>query len=181
MRFLIKKNSLLRRAAVFFMAVALTAGAVWAAVHGADRYEIPAGHAKFMGAILAIGNFAVLAVSAWLGWRWKSRLILALEAVQAAMLCWVYLQSGSETAGIFALDHLSLVLVLLLDGVGPLTLLAALHHMETEGRRRFQSRFFIAASILLAATNGLFLSGNLLWMMFFLATCHVGRFFSACS
>ena len=50
--FLIKKNSLLRRAAVFFMAVALTAGAVRAAVHGADRYEIPAGHAKVMGAIL---------------------------------------------------------------------------------------------------------------------------------
>ena len=31
--FLFKTNSLLRRAAVFFMAFALTAGAVWAAVH----------------------------------------------------------------------------------------------------------------------------------------------------
>ena len=175
--FLIKANSLLRRAAVFFMAVALTAGALWAAFHGAAVYEISSGQTKIMGTIFMIGNFAVLFVTTWLGWCWKNRLIVVLTAIQAAMLGWIYFQPGSDTAGIFVLDHLSLLLILLLDGVGPLIILAALHQMENEGRRRFQSRFFIAAAFLLAAMNGLLLAGNLLWMLFFWQLGMLGAFF----
>ena len=122
---LINTNSLLRRAAVFFMAAALPACAVWVIAHGAGVYTPEPGLAKFLWSTFMVGNFTVLFVTAWLGWRWKSYIIVAMAAIQAAMLCWIYFQPGNESGGVFSLDHLSMAFLLLADVVGPLTLLAA--------------------------------------------------------
>ena len=175
--FLFNANSLLHRAAVFFMTAVLPASAVWAAVHGAEVYVLAEGAAKTVGILVMLGNFAVLSVTAWLGWRWRSHLLVGLSVIQAAMLGWIHSLPGSGAGGLFALDHLSILLLFLVNGVGPLTLLVALNRLAIEGRRRFQPRFFASATLLIGAMNGLLLTGNLLWLLFFWQLSMVSAFF----
>lgn len=72
----------------------------------------------------------------------------------------------------FAVDHLSIVMVLIIGIIGSLIWFYALNYMERHEEhlhlaKSRQPRFFFYLVLLLAAMNGIVMSNNLLWLYFF--------------
>ena len=166
MIFLFFSNSLLRRAAVFFMAAVLAGGMVFLALSGGGSVRPSASLMHGLMFVFSAGSFVLLAITAWLGWRWQNFLLIGLVAAQSALLAWVCFVAGPDVLapGEFILDHLSMAMLFLFNCVGPLALLAVVRQ-GSEGCWPY--RCLAAATALISAMNGLVLAGNLLGMFFF--------------
>lgn len=163
---LLLPNSLYRRAAVAFMAAALIGITVMLALQGGGTYQPPAKLLQALRLLFFAGNLAILATTAWLGWRWKSFGLMGLAILQSAVLGWLCLtaEPGVLLPGAFFLDHLSLALLFLFNCAGPLALFAVVRQGREAG---IPARSLAAAVLLISAMNGLAMSGQLLWIFFF--------------
>ena len=170
---LLNRNRALQKAVVILMAaILLGSGALALSIRTAN-IPLPAGLAD-LGLPLAVGaNLAALAGLAYLSGAWKNRWIGGLQAVQAGMLIWLAVSGrGVSQSGLFVLDHLALLMLLLVNGTGALALLFALKYMERHEQRRGidskRSALFIAAAAFMSpAISGLLLADHLLWLLFF--------------
>lgn len=156
-------NSLLRRAAVFFMAAVLAGGAVILEIQGGGVFRPPMGMMTALNLFYCSGSFAVLAGIAWIGLRWKNPWIMVAVAGEAVLLGWLLSRTGLAALGQgeFLLDHLSLVFLLLFDGLAPVLLFA----QKIEGTGSASG--LGAASLSILAVNGLVVSGHLIGLLFF--------------
>ena len=172
MVFLRNKNSLFHQAAIFFMATMFFLCALWA-LQGKGIYQ-PAGQlSEGLNYLFAAGNAVVIIGLGYGSLRWKDWMQGILAMAQGILLGWVLWHAGSfGVPGSFVLDHLSGLMLLLVDGVGALILLFASRAMETHERRislkkSGQPLFIAMVSLLLGSMNGLILANQLLWMLFF--------------
>lgn len=164
--FLCFSNSLLRRAAVFFMAAVLGISAVFFAWLGGSSYRPSAHLLQILKYLFSAGSFALLGGVAWLGWRWKNIWLMGLVAVQAVLLGWICLIAEADALayGEFVADHLAMPLLLLVNIAGPLILLSLYERGSETGMPTY---CFAASALVISAMNGLVLAGQLLWLFFF--------------
>jgi len=169
---LLSRSGSMRKAAVFFMVGSFVVGAGWAAVLGHGECLAPAGVAA-LGLPLVLGaNLAVVAGVSYLSGAWKSRLNAGLLVTQAILYGWLGFHGGaaSQQTG-FLLDRLALLMLVLINGTGALTLVFSLKYLDIhDGRRNVIKKrgpqFLAAAGFMLAAMNGLVLANHLLWLLF---------------
>lgn len=167
------KNSLLHRAAVFFMTTVLLLSTGWALLQGTGVYQPANALEGVLGAFFAIGNASVIIGTIYWSWRLKDWLLGCLSLTQGGLFAWFLWQTGGVGGpGSFVLDHLSGLILLLVDGVGTIIILFAIQYMETHERRhslkKSRQPLFLALSfLLLGAMNGVVLTNHLLWMLFF--------------
>ncbi|MHC1762159.1 MAG: proton-conducting transporter membrane subunit [Negativicutes bacterium] len=171
--FLQNKNSLLHRGAVFFMTLVFIEGAFWALWLGNGFYQPTGQLSDGLNFFFVAGNAAVVVVLGYGSMRWKDWTQGGLAMAQGILLGWVLWQTGQGVAsGSFRLDHLSALMMVLVDGVGVSILLVAI---RTMGKGR-QPLFIAMVMLLLGSMNGLVLSNHLLWMFFFWQTTVLSAF-----
>ena len=171
--FLLNRNSLLHRAAAFFMSAVLLSSTGWAIRQGTGVYQ-PAGLlAGVLDKFFVVGIAGILLGAAYWSWRSKDRLLGSLTLAQGIIFGGVLWKvSAIKLHGSFVLDHLSALMLLLINGVGSMILLYAMRHMEMHERRRSlkhsrKPHFFAVFSTLLAAMNGFVLTNHLLGTLVF--------------
>ena len=171
--FLLNRNSLLQKVAVFFMAGSLILASGWAVLLRNGNFPMPGSFAALELPLGIAINLLALAGITYLGRLWQNRVSGILVACQAAMLAWLVFHAGSASQnGWFLLDHLAILLLLLINGVGSLTLIFAFRYTDTHERRRIDTisrkpLFLAAMALQIAAMNGLVLTDHLLWLLFF--------------
>jgi len=171
--FWMNKNSRLRRFAVFFVGGVFLLTAAWVLVLGQGTYRPSGTFSMLLGHFLPLGNGALLFGFGYVGWRWSDRWLIGLTLLQAALLGWILtLPGGQSGSGLFALDHLSGLLLFLADGAGAMLLMCAADPPEATKQRRpakgrNSSLIFVAALLLLGAIHGVVLANHLLWLLLF--------------
>lgn len=161
-----------RTALVFLATAALALASLAFFKTGAFDYTPPA--AEALGLLISVGDACLLAFFAWMGWKRKSLLIMALAVAQMVPLAWLEIAHREVFAvsPAFVVDWLAIVMVLLVSLIGSSVVVYALpymeeheHHLHLPSTR--QPRFFFFLLIFLGAMNGLVLSNNLAWLYFF--------------
>ena len=170
---LLNRNRSLQKAAVILMAIVLLGSGGLAFSVRTTSVSMPAGLADLGLSLSVVANLAVLGVLAYLSGAWKNRWIGGLQTIQAGMLIWLAVSGrGVSQSGLFVLDHLAVLVLLLVNATGALALLFALKYMERHEQRRGidnkRSALFIAAAAFMTpAMSGLLLADHLLWLLFF--------------
>ena len=179
---LLNRNRMLQQAVVFLFSLVLLASGGWALSVRTANFPWPSGLVG-LNAPLAVGaNLAVIALLAYWSQVWKKRPGGVLLATQSILLAWLgYHGRGVGNSGGAELDHLSLIMLLLVNVTGALLLPFALKYMERrEQLRRFakigNSRFLATAGLMISAMNGLLLADHLLWLLFFWQTLVLAGF-----
>ena len=171
--FLQNKNSLLHRGAAFCLTSVLIIGACWAFWLGSGSYQPTGPLSDVLNFFFVAGNAVVIVGLGYGSMRWKDGALGGLALAQGVLLGWVLWQTGQGAGpGSFRLDHLSSLMMVLVDGVGVSILLVA---VRTMGKSR-QPLFIAMAIMLLGSMNGLVLSNQLLWMFFFWQTTLLSAF-----
>jgi len=124
--------------------------------------------------LITLGDFVILFVVLFVGFKRKNQIILWLTAAQLVALFWFEfftLKEHVPTPAFFA-DDLSLVMVLVVSIVGSLIAVYGIGYMREHEEhlhlpKSRQPRFFFFIVLFLGAMNGLVLANNLLWMYFF--------------
>ena len=117
--FSLNKNSLLHRAAAFFMSAVLLSCTGWALRQGAGVYQPVGLLAVVIDKFFVVGIAGMLLGGAYWSWRSKDRLLGSLTLAQGSLFGWVLWKfSVHDSHGSFALDHLSGLMLLLINGVG---------------------------------------------------------------
>ena len=171
--FLLNKNSLLQRPAVFFMAAVLFVCSGWALVQGNGVYQPAESVSKILGGAFIVGNVAVLLGTAW--WsrqrkEWRQGCLTVLQASLFGCLLWRF--GSAAGSGYFVLDHWAGLMLLLVNGVGAVVWLVAAQSTQSHERRRSRKKqkqpiFYATFALLMAMMNGWILANQLLWMYFF--------------
>lgn len=161
--FLVMRNKKIRQIAGLFMVIALAASACWGIVNGGMAFRVsPEVQALFEKAFLAVNGTAA-AVLLFISWKVRSVLAGGLAILQALLLGWFVWAFGPlKAAEPFFADHLSLMLLVLINGAGAVIVLFALKQGVVG-----PTRYFGAMSLLLGAMNGLVLSNHLLSVLAF--------------
>ncbi len=171
--FLQKKRSRLQRGVVFCLTSVLIIGACWALGLGKGFYRPTGQLADMLNFFFVAGNVLVVVGLGYGSKRWKDWTLGGLALAQGLLLGWVIWQTGQvAVSGSFRLDHLSALMMVLVDGVGVSILLVVI---RTMGKSR-QPSFIAMAIVLLGSMNGLVLSNQLLWMFFFWQTTVLSAF-----
>lgn len=169
---LMNRNGTLQKAAVILLSVVPGGSVCCAVALRTVTLPMTTGSNDFGFAFILAANLIVLAGTAYWSGVWKNRLNAGLLVIQAAMFFWIgFYGRGTSLSGVFLLDHLSLVMLLLVNGTGACALIFSLKYMEGHERRRNidkkrSSLFFAAAGFMLAAMNGLLLTNHLLGLLF---------------
>lgn len=167
------KNNRWQKCAVFFVAGVLIIGAVWAVAQSRVAFQLPTGVDEWFGKFVVIANLAVFAGIAYVSQLWKNIWFAGIGLVQVFLLGWIGYQPGwTGGSGAFLLDHLAILMLLLINGVGAVTLVFSWKFMETH-EQRFDLKksrrplFFAITSLLLGVMNGLVLADHFLsWFLF---------------
>jgi ech hydrogenase subunit A len=161
--FLVLRNKMTRQIAVYFMTAALAASTCWGIVNGGFAYRPSAEIQALFEKMLLVVNGTTIAALFYVGWTRRSIITGTLAILQSALLGWFEWTIGPvKVTDLFVTDHLSLMMLLLINGAGALIVLFALKQGDTN-----QTKFFGAASLLLGAMNGLVVSNHLMWIFAF--------------
>ncbi|WP_285906601.1 NADH-quinone oxidoreductase subunit L [Pseudodesulfovibrio pelocollis] len=123
--------------------------------------------------LIAVLDFALLGVIFMYGVKHKSLLIQGFTLAQAALLAWFELiMVKSAEVPAFAVDQISLIMVLVVSIIGSLICIFAIPYMKEHEehlhlKKSRQPQFFFFMLLFLGAMNGLVLSNNILWLYFF--------------
>ena len=171
--FRVNGNSRLRRSAVFFVGGVFLLCAGWPVAIGAASYRPGGVISQLLYYLFVGGNVAAVLGIGYAAWRWRDRLLGVVGLVQTALLAWsLYVPGVNNVAGGFVLDHLSGLLLLLINSVGAMLLLFAAEGREQGGRRRAGGNRRLpqlwATVLLLGAMQGVVLSDRLFWVCLFL-------------
>ncbi len=124
--------------------------------------------------LIEVGDFALLLLFLYYGFRHRHRLIQLLSGLQILLLIFIQLYFPQSDLGypVFHCDRLSLLLILIISLIGPVIVWQALPYLENhekhlqikETRRH---RFFPVLILFLGAMNGVVLSNDLRFFYFF--------------
>lgn len=169
-----RSNMLKKRLIIVTGGVLVFASAVLA-LRGADSVPFGSALAQAMNLPVQVLDLALLCFIAYIGWRRRHHLILALAVVQllGLLVLDLYLHRELEAATpAFTIDSLAITLVLVVSVIGSLIAYYALGYMKAHEEhlhlaKTQQPRFFAIILIFLGAMNGLVLADNLSWVYFF--------------
>jgi ech hydrogenase subunit A len=130
--------------------------------------------APLYDSLVTLGDFVILFVVLFVGFKRKNQIIIWLTVAQILGLIWLdffMVQDHGATPAFFA-DDLSLVMVLIVSIVGSLIAVYGIGYMKEHEEhlhltKSKQPQFFFFIVLFLGAMNGLVLANNLLWMYFF--------------
>lgn len=124
--------------------------------------------------LVTLGDFVILLVVLFVGFKRKNQIIIWLSAAQILGLVWLdfFMVTDHGATPAFFADDLSLVMVLIISIVGSLIAVYGIGYMKEHEEhlhlaKSKQPRFFFFIVLFLGAMNGLVLANNLLWMYFF--------------
>lgn len=130
--------------------------------------------APLYNSLVTLGDFVILFVVLFVGFKRKNQIIIWLTLAQIVGLAWfefVFLKDHTPIPAFYA-DDLSLVMVLIISIVGSLIAVYGIGYMKEHEEHLHLSRskqpaFFFFIVLFLGAMNGLVLANNMLWMYFF--------------
>ncbi len=165
------QNETMRRTFVVAGVLGTALAAVGLALHGSFFVTVDAGH--WLGSVLTILDFALLAILLYVAVTLRHRLCLLLVLAQVAGL--LYLDFGlleGPLASSWHGDPLALMMVLVVSLVGGVICIYGLGYMREHEehlhlKKTRQPRFFFFLLLFLGAMNGLVLSDSLSWLFFF--------------
>lgn len=164
------RGDAVRRLVVSAMAAILILSAVAMLVNGPFTLMVPPG----LDGLVVAADFLLLGIILYYGYKWKSQIAVWLSLFQIAALAWLDfgLADHAQKAPAIMADHLSLVMLLIINIVGSFIAIYALGYMKTHEEelglaKSRQPRFFFFFILFFGAMNGLVLSNNLDWMYFF--------------
>ena len=124
--------------------------------------------------LIQVLDFLLLFAMLYYGFKLKSRLIQVLTGFQILFLAIFefFVVDHSQTLPTFAMDNLSLVMVLIISIVGSLICIYALPYMDEHEKHlklmhSRQPHFFLVLLAFLGAMNGLVLSNDITYFYFF--------------
>jgi len=166
-------DSRLRKCVVMGSSAILFGAALYAAGIGQATLEIDGLLAKTFEYGIMAADFGLLLVFLGIGYKMQSGWITGLALAQ--LIPMVAFEVGIGVAPVhkaFYMDQLSVMLVLLINIIGPLIAIFALkymdeheHHLHLDKSR--QHIFFAVIFLFLGAMNGLVLANNVMWVYFF--------------
>lgn len=161
----------LRNVVVIVTAVALGAISLALFAQGTTQYTPVS---SWWHTLVTLGDVALLVTFALFGWKRKHKTVLALVAMQAALLVYLegVLKAQTLVTPLFAVDWLTITMLLIVGIVGSVVVVYSLPYMEEHeqhhppGRSR-QPRFFLLLLLFLGAMNGLLMANSFYWLFFF--------------
>lgn len=174
--FLIFRNKSARDFLIIFASIVLIANsALFIYCFGEKFVDIQKAIPFNLNKIVTILDFVLIFLILFIGVRLRSWLISILAILQMAPLGYLeyrYEEILKKSQAIFHLDGLSIIMTLIVSIIGSLIAVYAIgymkhheEHLKLEKSR--QPKFFFIIFFFLGAMNGLVLSDNLLWMLFF--------------
>jgi ech hydrogenase subunit A len=132
---------------------------------GVTEVEIGAENLDWMGWLITVLDFALMAYFLYTGVRLKNAFVIIFSLLQLVPLA--VLEStilGEEVDPAFVIDYLAIVLTLVISIVGSIICIYAIKYMEHDNA---QPRFFFMMLLFLGAMNGAVFANNLMWLFFF--------------
>ncbi|WP_256861632.1 NADH-quinone oxidoreductase subunit L [Caldicellulosiruptor bescii] len=123
--------------------------------------------------LITFADYFLLAIIFLIGTKLKNKLISLLAILQFVLMFVFEFKVGKlDVENVFFVDHLSFIMLLLINIIGPLIAIFALSYMEEHEKhlhleKSRQNIFFAVIMLFLGAMNGLVISNNILWVYFF--------------
>ncbi|BCS81467.1 NADH-quinone oxidoreductase subunit 5 family protein [Anaerocellum diazotrophicum] len=170
---LLINNSNFRKAIVFLMSAVLISASILAISRGDKLLGISHSLNFALEYLITFADYFLLAIIFLIGTKLKNKLISLLAILQFVFMFVFEFKVGKlEVENIFFVDHLSFIMLLLINIIGPLIAIFALSYMEEHEKhlhleKSRQNIFFAIIMLFLGAMNGLVISNNILWVYFF--------------
>ncbi len=140
---------------------------------GAAFVEIHGTLAEVLDYVIFAADVAISLIALYFGFKFRSIVLAVLSIAQLIPLVLFHIQinfAGVEKA--FHIDHLSMIMLLLVNIIGPLIAVYALHYMQEHEHHQHltasrQHYFFATILLFLGAMNGLVMANNINWIHFF--------------
>ena len=131
------------------------------------QHRAPGGHLDLLStALLVLAEAGTCTATIWIGWRIRSAVVLGTSVFQGGLLATELLSQGLEHAS-FRVDSLSLILILIINLVGPCILFYALGYMDAHKHQQGEpheaasdGQFFFFLVAFLGLMNGLVLADD---------------------
>ncbi|ADQ07369.1 NADH/Ubiquinone/plastoquinone (complex I) [Caldicellulosiruptor hydrothermalis 108] len=166
-------NSNFRKAIVFLMSAVLISASIYSISQGDRLLRLSHSLNFALEYLITFADYFLLAIIFLIGTKLKNKLISLLAILQFVFMFVFEFKVGKlEVENIFFVDHLSFIMLLLINIIGPLIAIFALSYMEEHEKhlhleKSRQNIFFAIIMLFLGAMNGLVISNNILWVYFF--------------
>lgn len=167
------KNHSARKVAIFFVSFALFVLLGFALIKGDAAINYNHKINQFLEYFIMISDYILLGVIFYIGYKYKNNLIILFSLLQG-ILIFMFEKTNPhiEIENSIYIDHLTLIMLLLINIVGPLIAIFALNYMKEHEHHLHltntkQHIFFGVISLFLGAMNGIVLSNNIMWIYFF--------------
>ncbi|PBC87598.1 ech hydrogenase subunit A [Caldicellulosiruptor bescii] len=170
---LLINNSSFRKAIVFLMSAILIGVALYSISQGDKVIVLSHSLNSALEYLITFADYFLLAIIFLIGTKLKNKLISLLAILQFVLMFVFEFKVGKlDVENVFFVDHLSFIMLLLINIIGPLIAIFALSYMEEHEKhlhleKSRQNIFFAVIMLFLGAMNGLVISNNILWVYFF--------------
>jgi ech hydrogenase subunit A len=170
---LLINNSSFRKAIVFLMSAILIGVALYSISQGDKVIVLSHSLNSALEYLITFADYFLLAIIFLIGIKLKNKLISLLAILQFVLMFVFEFKVGKlYVENVFFVDHLSFIMLLLINIIGPLIAIFALSYMEEHEKhlhleKSRQNIFFAVIMLFLGAMNGLVISNNILWVYFF--------------
>ncbi|WAM33156.1 NADH-quinone oxidoreductase subunit 5 family protein [Caldicellulosiruptor morganii] len=166
-------NNTFRKAIVFLMSAVLVVLMVFAILQGDREVKLSHSLSVALEYLITFADYFLLAVIFLIGIKLRNNLISLLAALQFVFMFVFEFRAGKlEVESVFYVDHLTFIMLMLINVIGVLISIFALSYMDEHEKhlhleKSRQNVFFGVIMLFLGAMNGLVLSNNILWVYFF--------------
>lgn len=178
--FLISNNKALYKVLSYLLFVSGAVLSILLAFNGSSKIVFEGSSFGIIETIILVCEIALILFMLWVSVKYKRWGTFCLVLVSIALTIYTQFFTKKVETGVFNIDKLSLVMVLIVNIVGTLILVFANGYIsEYEHHRGMKSRqklFYSVICVFLAAMNGLVLSDSLSWMYFFWEITTVSSF-----
>lgn len=170
---LLINNSSFRKAIVFLMSAILIGVALYSISQGDKSIKLSHSLNSVLEYLITFADYFLLAIIFLIATNLKNKLISLLAILQFVLMFVFEFKVGKlEVENVFFVDHLSFIMLLLINIIGPLIAIFALSYMDEHEKhlhleKSRQNIFFAIIMLFLGAMNGLVISNNILWVYFF--------------
>lgn len=170
---LLINNSSFRKAIVFLMSAILIVVALYSISQGDKSIKLSHSLNSVLEYLITFADYFLLAIIFLIATNLKNKLISLLAILQFVLMFVFEFKVGKlEVENVFFVDHLSFIMLLLINIIGPLIAIFALSYMDEHEKhlhleKSRQNIFFAIIMLFLGAMNGLVISNNILWVYFF--------------
>lgn len=170
---LLINNSSFRKAIVFLISAILIGVALYSISQGDKLIKLSHSLNSVLEYLITFADYFLLAIIFLIATNLKNKLISLLAILQFVLMFVFEFKVGKlEVENVFFVDHLSFIMLLLINIIGPLIAIFALSYMDEHEKhlhleKSRQNIFFAIIMLFLGAMNGLVISNNILWVYFF--------------